>query len=226
MNFAKDLADWSDVTTLIGRVGSRVQTTAQQSPQAADLIPAVLHGFQKLSQTDGALFEPAVIFALQFLGFYVDDSLGQGSGRNPDGIAYSPANHFALLFDAKSRKDGYSIGTDDRQFREYINARKSKLSSMGYTSISFLVVSSFFNGNNRTSLDRILGETSVPVVLLTAKDLETLIQIRSRCSGAFDLADLIPLLRTPGEVPSAAIDSFATSVQRHYDAVIGRAHGA
>ena len=48
---------------------------------------------------------------------------GQGQGRVPDGLALAQDDNYAILWDSKIRKGGYSMGTDDRAIREYITTQ-------------------------------------------------------------------------------------------------------
>jgi hypothetical protein len=54
---------------------------------------------------------------------YETKLLGQGQGRVPDGRALAHDENYAILWDAKIRGDSYSLGTDDRTIREYINTQ-------------------------------------------------------------------------------------------------------
>jgi hypothetical protein len=71
-------------------------------------------------------FEKYVNIAFTMLGF---DALllGQGQGRVPDGSAVDHDNAYAVIWDAKVRTNGYSLGTDDRTIREYITTQSREL---------------------------------------------------------------------------------------------------
>lgn len=56
-------------------------------------------------------FEKYIGVAFKILG-YQTELLGQGKGRVPDGLALAHEESYAILWDAKVRRDGYSIGTD------------------------------------------------------------------------------------------------------------------
>ena len=58
-------------------------------------------------------FEKSVNAAFQILG-YETKLLGQGQGRVPDGRALDLDDLYAVLWDAKIREAGYSMGTDAR----------------------------------------------------------------------------------------------------------------
>ena len=65
-------------------------------------------------------FEKSVHAAFRVLG-YDCTLLGQGGGRVPDGRAVDHDHGYALLWDAKAYRDGYTLGTDDRAIREYLD---------------------------------------------------------------------------------------------------------
>jgi hypothetical protein len=83
--------------------------------------------------------EKSVHAAFTMLG-YETKLLGQGAGRTPDGIATNYDDSYAIIWDAKSRINGYSMGTDDRTIREYVsvqvaNWREGACSEISTTSL-------------------------------------------------------------------------------------------
>ncbi len=94
----------------------------------------------------GTSFERKVSALFRMLDFDVTQ-LGQGKGREPDGILTFRQENIAFIYDAKVREGGYSVGTDDRAMREYIAAHMPNLEKQGYKKLGFLIVSSKFNGN-------------------------------------------------------------------------------
>jgi len=119
-------------------------------------------------------FETKLRYVFTILGYEVTE-LGQGKGREPDGVAISKGGHdnYALIYDAKAREKEYSIGTDDREIIEYINKKRRELEKQRINKIYFLIVSSEFLNNTlvEKTLRDIYKKTQVPVVLLRAKDL-------------------------------------------------------
>ena len=120
-------------------------------------------------------FETKLRYIFTILGYKVTE-LGQGKGREPDGVAISTGGHsgyYALIYDAKAREREYSIGTGDREIVEYISKKQKELERQRVNKVSFLVVSSEFSNNAsvENSLREIYRATRVPVVLLRAKDL-------------------------------------------------------
>ena len=79
-------------------------------------------------------FEKGVNLVFQMLGFEVTN-YGQGTGRNPDGVAKENQSRYAILIDAKSRRENYKIGTEDRKFIEYIKTFSEPLRKSGLTNI-------------------------------------------------------------------------------------------
>jgi len=120
-------------------------------------------------------FETMLRYVFTILGYNVTE-LGQGRGREPDGVAISTDGHsgyYAIIYDAKAREKDYSIGTGDREIIEYIKNKQRELQRQRVDRVSFLIVSSEFTNNPSldSSLKDIYRATRVPVVLLRAKDL-------------------------------------------------------
>lgn len=135
------------------------------------------------------VFEERVAIAFEMIGFEVE-SLGQGHGRVPDGIAICREYHYAIIFDAKSTKDEYRIGTDSRAFIEYIRSVTPRLRKQGIEKIFFTVVSGDFPEKRDKELDRIKLTPGIQdVILLPAEALVHLIEMRLR-SHDFDLGPL------------------------------------
>ena len=120
-------------------------------------------------------FETMLRYVFTILGYNVTE-LGQGRGREPDGVAISTDGHsgyYAIIYDAKAREKDYSIGTGDREIIEYIKNKQKELQKQRVDKVSFLIVSSEFSNSPslETSLKDIFRVTRVPVILLRAKDL-------------------------------------------------------
>ena len=114
------------------------------------------------------------------LGFDVQ-ALGQGSGREPDGVATSVQNNYAIIYDAKVRENGYSMSTDDRAIRDYIETHARRLRDQGTQQIYFLIISSSFSDPDDGTLRDIRETTKVEnIVFLSAELLEKLLIIRLR----------------------------------------------
>jgi hypothetical protein len=152
-------------------------------------------------------FEKDVNIAFQMLGFEVAD-YGQGTGRNPDGIAKENQYRYAILIDSKSRKDGYKVGTEDRKFIEYIKTFREPLRKSGFTNIYFLVVSSGFESVSAKSIKNIKVETQVSTTLLTSRLLLRLLSNKIRMPRLFDLKKFQELLIEDGEITEKKINKF------------------
>ncbi|OGE83804.1 MAG: hypothetical protein A3B95_00015 [Candidatus Doudnabacteria bacterium RIFCSPHIGHO2_02_FULL_43_13b] len=120
-------------------------------------------------------FETKLRYVFTILGYNVTE-LGQGTGREPDGVAISTDGHsgyYAIIYDAKAREKEYSIGTGDREIVEYIRNKQRELQRQRVDKVSFLIISSEFTDSPSldSSLKDIFRATRVPTILLRAKDL-------------------------------------------------------
>ncbi|MFH1046731.1 MAG: hypothetical protein V1738_00345 [Patescibacteria group bacterium] len=121
-------------------------------------------------------FEIKLQYVFQILGYQVI-GLGQGTGREPDGVAISIHSHehpaYAIIFDGKAREKCYSIGTEDRAIVEYIRNKQKELIKQHIDKLSFLIVSSEISDSSSTKglAMRIYLQTRVPVILVRADDL-------------------------------------------------------
>lgn len=175
----------------------------------ADFVPPRLADLLSLSRGEGSAtdFEDRVALAFQVLGFEVT-KLGQGTGRNPDGIAYCREHNYAILFDAKGYKDGYGIGVDDRNVIEYIKTHERDLRKQGYANFYFCFVSATFRGDGKANTDRIRRETGTKsVVLLSAENLLRLVARKIEYPRDFELGDFQDLLLDSGELSSDRLEA-------------------
>lgn len=125
-------------------------------------------------------FEEKISILLRMLGYNVE-SLGQGYGRVHDGTAVCNEFHYAIIFDAKVRKDGYSLGTDDRAIKEYIGVETDKLKRQGIRNVYFLVISSSFKGEFDEVIRSLKMETDIrEVIFLEAPALLTMLDQKLR----------------------------------------------
>jgi len=173
-------------------------------------VPPVVQQFVECSLGEGSSldFERQVIELFRMLGFQVDE-LGQGKGREPDGIAYCREYNYAILFDAKSSKSGYTIGTDDRTMIEYIRRNERELRKEGYSNLYYVVVSSSFKGTSKPSIDRVRAETGIKsLVLVTSKQALRLLSARIENPYVFDLERFGSLLLDSGELAEESVEEF------------------
>ncbi len=124
--------------------------------------------------------EKRVAFAFRMLGLEVS-ILGQGAGRVADGIAWCRPGRWALVYDAKVRRGGFVMGTEDRKFREYIERHGKDLERKGIDAIYFAVISSSFAESDLEKAREIVRRTKAKAfVLLEASALRALVELRLR----------------------------------------------
>jgi len=115
-------------------------------------------------------FEKHVHAAFTMLG-YDTRLLGQGMGRVPDGVAIAADDGYALLWDAKVRATGYSMGTDDRIIRDYINTQSRELRRRrSLRNIYYAIVSSSFADDFDDAISTLKMETEISEVCLVEAD--------------------------------------------------------
>ncbi len=140
------------------------------------------------------LFEKRTADAFRCLGFEIQ-SLGQGTGRNPDVIALARRERFAVIIDAKVRANGYALGTEDRKFLEYAVNHGKELQRQGFDKIYFVVVGSSFRDSDLTKLTAYLSQTPIrSVAMITASALIRLVEESIRDRSRFSFVDLDKLL--------------------------------
>lgn len=218
--FAKNKPEWADVLNL---VNSSNQDTIDQVEESnlrlsdyQDFIPPAIQGLEKLAVKEGGNveFEDMVNLAFQLLGFRVR-KLGQGTGRNSDGIAIDHENQYAIFIDAKARRDGYSVGTDDRTFIEYVRTWEGDLKRQGIRHIYFVVVSSRFKGTGKQAIENLKKETnSSALVMISAKSLLKLVAAKIQCSAEFDLKGFKDLLLQDGELEQRKVEKWISELEK------------
>ena len=147
--------------------------------------------------------ETKLRFAFTLLGYEVTE-LGQGTGREPDGVAMTPGGSggdYAIVYDAKAREKEYSMGTDDRSIIEYIKKKQDELKRQRIIKLSFVIVSSGFANSEAMNgaLLNIFRETRVPVILIQARDLLYIIETKLKHAD-IDLARLENLFLERGQL--------------------------
>ncbi|WP_417746686.1 restriction endonuclease FokI C-terminal domain-containing protein [Rosistilla oblonga] len=148
-------------------------------------IAANESGFDDLAKASGIslsrAFEKNIHAAFTILGFDAK-LLGQGGGRVPDGIAVEHDSSYALIWDAKVRGDGYSMGTDDRTIREYITTQSRELKRRrSIRNVYYVVVSSEFSDDFDESIRSMKMETEISeVCLLEASALVSIVDAKLR----------------------------------------------
>ena len=112
-------------------------------------------------------FEKSVNAAFTILG-YETQLLGQGQGRVPDGRAVDLDDSYAILWDAKVRSSGYSMGTDDRTIREYIDNQSRELKRL--RNIYYLIISGHFQDDGDDLIRTLKMDTGINEVIFMEAD--------------------------------------------------------
>jgi len=224
--FAKDNPEWSDVSDLlVGEVENEISNGKvdlvgnSNTSKYLNFVPAILRDFEDLSKsedkTKSLIFEDKVNIAYQLLGFDVE-RLGQGSGRNPDGIAYAIMDHFAIIYDAKLRKDGYSFDDDDRVINEYIEKHKDKIRKRGCERIYYQIVSSKFVSEPKQALKNVFNQNSVVVTFLTTHNFVRILAKKIEYPNNFDLKEFERVLLTEqGDIKTSKVESLLSKFDKH-----------
>ncbi|MGD0581487.1 MAG: restriction endonuclease FokI C-terminal domain-containing protein [Bacteroidales bacterium] len=216
LEFYSDNEEWKDVVALIPNRSINEHLIIKSIPKIDVLnfellkfIPPIVQDLVDLSVNEekSREFEKSINLVFQMLGFEVTD-YGQGTGRNPDGIAKEIQHRYAILIDAKSRKDNYKIGTEDRKFIEYIKTFSEPLKKSGFPRIYFLIVSSGFDSVSTTAINKIKVETQVTTTLLTSRLLLKILSSKIHTPRLFDLKKFEELLIDDGEITEKKIDKF------------------
>lgn len=215
--FASGKEEWKDIVALIpnrfdDKPNIKINETIKIEnfdPELLKFIPPVVQNLIELSGNEShALdFEKKVNLVFQMLGFEVSE-YGQGTGRKPDGIAKDNQNRYAILIDAKSRKDSYKMGTEDRKFIEYIKTFSDSLIKSGFSKRYFIIVSSKFDSLPKKAIENIKLETQVPVTFITAKLLLKVLANKIKEPRLFDLNKFQKLLVEDGEISEKKIHDF------------------
>jgi hypothetical protein len=213
-NYARNKSEWSDIIHLFSFEQEYEKAQLDEYlPQIEfkylQFLPPILNDFMTFSAQEGKNneFEKQVNLVFQMLGFDTN-YLGQGTGRNPDSIAKASQFGYALLIDAKSRKEGYQIGTEDRKFIEYIRTHTSNLNRTGHGIIYFVIVSSEFKSITEISLKNIMRETNVITTLIKASTLLKLLSKKIEYPSILNLENLKGLFLNSGIITDAQIDKF------------------
>lgn len=134
----------------------------------------------KSSASKGSEYEKLVSEIFKQLDFEVE-TLGQGSGRNPDAILRFREENTAFIVDAKAYSNGYSLGVDDRAIKEYINHYCPKLQKEGYKKIGFIIVSNSFKSNFDNFINEITWNTDIKrFILLSSEALLFLLAYKTK----------------------------------------------
>lgn len=208
--FAKDKPEWSDVFELLPKPQSAEKNTvpsARNVEKYENFVPPIVADLIELSANDkkSLEFEQKVNLIFQLLGFDIQN-YGQGTGRNPDGIAKARQDRYGIIIDAKSRTEKYTIGSEDRKFIEYIRNHAPTLKDEGYEIIYFLVVSSDFSPVSQVAQRNIAKETNVTISCLRAADLLRILAARIRFPNLLTLKKFQDLLIDGGVISTERVN--------------------
>jgi len=182
-------------------------------------IPPIISVLHKMAKNDPKLkeaasisgttleraFEKNIHAAFTILG-YDTKPLGQGKGRVPDGIARAIDEDYIIIWDAKVRAEGYSMGTDDRTIREYIGTQSRAQKKIGRVrNIYYMIISSEFNGDFDDLIRSLKMDTDVnEVILVEAEALVALVEAKLRDPLEISLgSDGIQRLLTTSDILTA-----------------------
>ncbi|HBR15118.1 MAG TPA: hypothetical protein DD723_06210 [Candidatus Omnitrophica bacterium] len=142
------------------------------------------------SQSAAILFERRCADAFQCLGFEIEN-FGQGKGRVSDFVALARRERFAVIVDAKSRSEGYILGTEDRKFLEYAVKHGRELQSKGFEKIYLVIVAASFREKDLDQLTVYLTDSPIRSAdLITASALIRIVEDSIRERHSFNLSKL------------------------------------
>src|SRR5690606_30680882 len=209
--YAAGKPEWEDVMSLIPEKApvkkNENSSFTGLNGSLYEKTPPILHNLKRLSFGEGEAkeLEKKCAYLMRMLGFEVQE-LGQGAGRNPDGIARDLRNRYAIIYDAKGRREGYTPGTDDRQFVEYIRRHSDGLRASGCELILFLVISGEFGAVMESFFERIRLETGVTVSMITAENLLRVNAFKSQNPSLSDGVKLKRLFAYEGEIRKERVE--------------------
>jgi Restriction endonuclease FokI, C terminal len=211
-SYAINKSEWSDIIHLFSsEKENEIVKSIYQDPKIEfkylQFLPPILNDFLTFSTQEGKNneFEKQVNLVFQMLGFDTN-YFGQGTGRNPDSIAKASQFGYALLIDAKARKEAYQIGTEDRKFIEYIKTHSSNLNRTGHGIIYFVIVSSEFKSITESSLKNIITETNVVTTLFKASALLKLLSKKIEYPSTLNLESIKGLFLNNGIITDKEVD--------------------
>lgn len=133
-------------------------------------------------------FEKSINAAFTILG-YDTRLMGQGAGRQPDGLASSEDESYAILWDAKARQGGYRMGTDDRAIREYVMLHSREMKRRRhFRNLYYFIVSSRFKDEFDDLIRGLKMDTDINEVCLVEADaLTAMVDAKLRDPRQFSL---------------------------------------
>ncbi|MCL2097751.1 MAG: restriction endonuclease [Bacteroidales bacterium] len=203
----EQIRDKDEPKNIITSISANFNLSDYIIPKVSKLVE-LGNAVNKSATQKGYEFEKIIAEIFELLDFEVE-SLGQGTGRNPDAIVRFRKEDTAFLVEAKAYNGGYSLGTDDRAIREYINVHCPKLKNEGYKKIGFIIVSNEFKANFDNFVNEITWNTDIKrFILLTSEALLYLLAFKTK--NKLSLTDIINCIISIGNPISAKniIDEF------------------
>jgi hypothetical protein len=232
-----DRAEYADVAGILAaEVPARRRTDAPPSPvvatpapllsdslipPAVDCIPSLAASEEDIERecaerglTPSVELETRLALAFRILGLDVE-GLGQGSGRVADGIARCRSGRWALVYDAKVRRGGFVMGTEDRKFREYIERHGKDLERDGVDSVYFAVISSSFDEDDIPKAREVVRLTKAKAfALVEAAAVLALVELKLRTRLLDDGEALERLLSRSSIIDLAAVQALEADAAR------------
>jgi hypothetical protein len=219
VNYAMGKPEWDDIIHLFLANNENVIPKSKELNDSLEFkyqqyIPPILRDFLNFSEQEGKNneFEKLVNLIFQMLGFETT-YFGQGTGRNPDSIAKASQFGYALLIDAKARKEAYQIGTEDRKFIEYIKTHANNLNRTGHGIVYFVVVSSEFKSISESSLNNIFRETNVATTFVKASTLLRILARKIEYPASVNLETLKELFLNRGLITHQQVDKLFSKLK-------------
>ncbi|HTC19993.1 MAG TPA: restriction endonuclease FokI C-terminal domain-containing protein [bacterium] len=219
IDFATHKPEWTDVIEALV-ITSPENSNSTFEPVAIsnngetfyDFVPPIIQHIE--TTENSAIFENQVGTCFQLLGFKTKH-LGQGQGQNPDGIASRPKDGYAIIYDAKSHQDGYSISASDRRAAEqYIEDHRVNLEKAGNKTLFFIFIARSFNSDSKKAIQGIREKTNVTAVLITAASLLHLVAAQIQYPYDFDHVKLKTLFSKGGQIDRETIQPFLKEIHQ------------
>ncbi|HJT34597.1 MAG TPA: hypothetical protein VJ783_21385, partial [Pirellulales bacterium] len=105
----------------------------------------------------------------------------------------APADRFGVILDAKVRRDGYTLGTDDRQFCEYAARHSRELAQSGIDRVYFAVIGAGFRQHDLENLAQLMA--AEPIRSVCFIEAHALMQLVSDSIGQRDRFRLLEIDR-------------------------------
>jgi hypothetical protein len=190
---------WERVTgTKAGRTHVQLVAVRPFLPAGLQYLDTLARGELPIGESSefsiNIQFERKCGEAFQALGFEVSQ-LGQGKGRAPDVLAIARRVGYGVIIDAKVRREGYKLGTEDRTFHEYVVRYTLQLKNEGIDKAYLVVIASKFRESDHPKLANYLAGSDVRgIAFLSAASVMRIVEESIRDRAAFTLAEFEKVL--------------------------------